>query len=46
MESGQKSVAFNLTYQDSSRTLNDEEINMSISNIVAAIEGDFDAKLR
>lgn len=41
-----KSVAFNLTFQHPSRTLNEDEINRPINAIVKRLEEDFDAKLR
>ena len=41
-----KSVAFNLTFQHSSRTLNEDEVNRPIETIVARLEEEFDAKLR
>ncbi len=41
-----KSVAFNLTFQHPSRTLNEEEINNPMAAVVARLEEEFDAKLR
>jgi phenylalanyl-tRNA synthetase beta subunit (EC 6.1.1.20) len=41
-----KSVAFNLTFQHPSRTLNEEEINASIAAVVQRLEEEFDASLR
>ncbi|PCK10117.1 MAG: phenylalanine--tRNA ligase subunit beta [Alteromonadaceae bacterium] len=41
-----KSVAFNLTFQHSSRTLNEEEINNATALVVKRLEEKFDAKLR
>lgn len=41
-----KSVAFNLTFQHPSRTLNEEEINNPMASIVKRLEEKFDAKLR
>lgn len=42
----QKSVAFNLTFQDPSRTLKDEDINLSVSEIVKGLEEKLGACLR
>ncbi len=41
-----KSVAFNLTFQHSSRTLNEDEVNGPIEKIISRLEEEFDAKLR
>ncbi len=41
-----KSVAFNLTFQHPSRTLNDEEINNPMASVVKRLEDEFNAKLR
>lgn len=41
-----KSIAFNLTFQHPSRTLNEDEINNPMANIVKRLENDFDARLR
>ena len=41
-----KSIAFNLTFQHSSRTLNEDEVNSSINTIIALLEEKYDAKLR
>ncbi|MFL0799807.1 MAG: phenylalanine--tRNA ligase subunit beta [Agarilytica sp.] len=41
-----KSVAFNLTFQHPSRTLNEEEINNPMASIVKQLEDEFDARLR
>lgn len=46
IESGKKSVALGLTFQDPSRTLIDDEINQVIDRVVAVLEHEFDAKLR
>lgn len=46
IESGKKSVALGLTFQDPSRTLIDEEINQVIERVVADLEHQFNAKLR
>lgn len=41
-----KSVAFNLTFQHPSRTLNEEEINNPMASILKQLEDEFDARLR
>ena len=41
-----KSVAFSLTFQHSSRTLNDDEVNASFDAVVSRLKVDFDARLR
>ncbi|MBR9910054.1 MAG: phenylalanine--tRNA ligase subunit beta [Gammaproteobacteria bacterium] len=41
-----KSVALGLTYQHPSRTLNEDEINASVSDVVAALGEKFNASLR
>ena len=46
IDPNRKSVALGLTFQDVSRTLTDEEINVSIGEIVAALEKNLDANLR
>lgn len=46
VESGGKSVALGLIFQDSSRTLNDSEIDAIVSDIIKRLEHEFDAKLR
>ncbi|MFT7561338.1 MAG: phenylalanyl-tRNA synthetase beta chain, partial [Flavobacteriales bacterium] len=46
IDSERKSVAFNLTFQHSSRTLNEDEINLKIAAIIKALESEFDARLR
>ncbi|MGH8547203.1 MAG: phenylalanine--tRNA ligase subunit beta [Methylococcales bacterium] len=46
VESGRKSVALGLIFQDSSRTLKDSEIDAIVSKIVKSLEQEFDAKLR
>jgi len=43
---GKKSVALGLTFQHSTRTLRDEEINEVIHHVVAMLERDLDATLR
>lgn len=46
IESGKKSIALGLTFQDPTRTLRDEEINAIIHGVVAMLEREFDATLR
>jgi phenylalanyl-tRNA synthetase beta chain len=46
VESGRKSVAMSLVFQDSSRTLQDFEIDSLVSRILKKLETEFDAKLR
>jgi phenylalanyl-tRNA synthetase beta chain len=41
-----KSLAFGLTYQHSSRTLNEDEVNASIDQVVSVLEKEFSATLR
>ncbi|SMF26846.1 phenylalanyl-tRNA synthetase beta subunit [Alteromonadaceae bacterium Bs31] len=41
-----KSLAFNLTFQHPSRTLNEEEVNTPVAAIVKQLEEEFDASLR
>lgn len=41
-----KSVAFNLTFQHPSRTLNEDEINNPMASILKQLEEEFDARLR
>lgn len=46
IENGSKSLALGLTWQDASRTLNDEEITSWVDNVVAALAEGLDAQLR
>lgn len=46
IEPGKKSLAMGLTFQDTSRTLIDEEINTIIQKVVELLERDFNATLR
>jgi phenylalanyl-tRNA synthetase beta chain len=41
-----KSIAFKLTFQDSTKTLTDEEVNSTLNEIIEAIEKEFNAELR
>ena len=46
VESGKKSIAFSLTFNDSKRTLNDEEINEIFNKIIENVENKCKAELR
>ncbi|WP_283786856.1 phenylalanine--tRNA ligase subunit beta [Bermanella sp. WJH001] len=46
IENGRKSLALGLTWQDPSRTLNDEEITSSVDNIVTKLAEGLGAQLR
>ena len=46
VEEGKKSVAINLTFQDSTRTLDDATINNVMENILSVVDKDYHAKLR
>ncbi|NRB58196.1 MAG: phenylalanine--tRNA ligase subunit beta [Salinicola sp.] len=46
VEEGTKSIALGLTWQHPSRTLNDEEINQLIADVVQAAQARFGARLR
>ncbi len=46
IENGRKSLALGLTWQDPSRTLNDEEITSWVDNVVAALAEGLKAQLR
>ncbi len=46
IESGSKSLALGLTFQDSSRTLTDQEVDGLISNVLKQLKQDFNATLR
>lgn len=46
IEDGKKSIALGLTFQDSSRTLIDEEINSIVHSVVSVLQQAFNAKLR
>ena len=46
IENNRKSIALGLTFQDSSRTLAEEEINTAAGNVVDALEQKFAASLR
>lgn len=46
VETNRKSVAIGLTFQDKSRTLNDEDVNAAMDAVIKALESDHDANLR
>jgi len=46
IEKTKKSLALGLTFQHSSRTLTDDEINAIIDNCIKALEAQFNAELR
>ena len=46
LETNRKSVAIGLTFQDKSRTLNDDDVNAAMNAVIKALENDHDANLR
>lgn len=46
VEPGKKSMAYNLVFKDSTRTLSDEEVMEVFNKIIADVESKLDAKLR
>jgi phenylalanyl-tRNA synthetase beta chain len=46
IDSGRKSLALGLTFQDTSRTLNDEDVETAVGRVVAALEAKLGAQLR
>ncbi len=46
IEDGQKSIAFSLTFSDPSKTLTEEEINVTLNKIINEVETKLSAKLR
>ena len=46
IESGKKSIAFNLTYQSLEKTLNDEEVSAKIDEVLNLMKNKFSAVLR
>ena len=46
VDSGRKSLALGLTFQDTSRTLNEEDVETAVGRVIAALKADFDAQLR
>jgi phenylalanyl-tRNA synthetase beta chain len=46
IDSGRKSLALGLTLQDTSRTLNERDVEVVVGRVVAGLKADFDAQLR
>lgn len=46
IDSGRKSLALGLTFQDTSRTLNEDDVETAVGRVIAALKADFDAQLR
>ena len=46
IENNRKSIAISLTFQHKSRTLADEEVNLAVETVVAALETECSAQLR
>ncbi len=46
IEPGKKSMAYNLTFKDATRTLSDEEVMQVFNNIIKEVEEKLNAKLR
>jgi phenylalanyl-tRNA synthetase beta chain len=46
IEPGKKSMAYNLTFKDDTRTLSDEEVMQVFNNIIKEVESKLDVKLR
>ena len=46
IEHGKKSMAYNLTFKDDTRTLSDEEVMQVFNNVIKEVESKLDAKLR
>jgi phenylalanyl-tRNA synthetase beta chain len=46
IDSGRKSLALGLTLQDTSRTLNDKDVEMAVERVITALGTQFDARLR
>jgi len=46
IDSGRKSLALGLTLQDTSRTLNEGDVESVVGRVVAGLKADFDAQLR
>ena len=46
IDSERKSAAFHLTFQHSSRTLNEDEVNAAVEAVIRQLKGTFDAALR
>ena len=46
IEKGHKSIAYNISFRASDRTLKEEEVNKTMKKIINGLETNFDAKLR
>jgi phenylalanyl-tRNA synthetase beta chain len=46
IDSGRKSIALGLTFQASSRTLNEEDVEAAVGRVLLALKAGFDARLR
>jgi phenylalanyl-tRNA synthetase beta chain len=46
IDSGRKSLALGLTFQHTSRTLNEEDVEAVVGRVVAGLKADFNAQLR
>lgn len=46
IDSGRKSLALGLTFQDSSRTLNDEDVEKAVQDVLSVLASRFGAQLR
>ena len=46
IEKGHKSIAYNISFRASDRTLKEEEINKTMKKIINGLETSLDAKLR
>ena len=46
IDSERKSIAFHLTFQHSSRTLNEDEVNVAVDAVVKKVEDEFSGSLR
>lgn len=46
IDSGRKSLALGLTFQDTSRTLNDKDVELAVGRVITVLGTQFDARLR
>ena len=46
IDKGNKSIAYNLTFEDPTRTLTDEEVMEVFNNIIKSVESKLNIKLR
>ena len=46
VEPGKKSMTYNLTFKDATRTLSDEEVMQAFNNVIEYVTKNLDAKLR